>query len=87
MIKARTCSRCSASFSCGAPETNGGCWCNEYPPIFIPDPAVNCMCPACLHKAAKEKIDQYVVQMTTEKAWYENKARHCPYGFIKEDNP
>lgn len=75
MLNTKTCSRCSASFSCGASETSGGCWCSEYPPIFSPDPTVNCMCPVCLHKATKEKIDQHVVQLTTERALHENKAK------------
>ncbi|MGE5106881.1 MAG: DUF5522 domain-containing protein [Sphingobacteriales bacterium] len=78
MMKNKICSRCNSTFGCGATETNSNCWCNNYPPLFTPDPLINCMCPECLHKAIKEKIDDYVSQMTAEKAINDNKAKDLP---------
>lgn len=78
MVRVKTCSRCNTIFKCGATEANGSCWCNYYPPLFKPDPLINCMCTACLHKATKEKIDAYVAEMTLEKAVTENKAKDLP---------
>lgn len=78
MVRDKTCSRCNTVFKCGATETSGHCWCNNYPPLFKPDPLINCMCSGCLHKATKEKIDAYVAEMTVEKAVTENKAKDLP---------
>jgi hypothetical protein len=78
MVQDKTCSRCNTLFQCGATETSGNCWCNNYPPLFKPDPLINCMCSGCLHKATKEKVDAYVAEMTIEKALTENKAKELP---------
>ena len=78
MVRDKTCSRCNTVFQCGATEINGNCWCNNYPPLFKPDPLINCMCAACLHSATKEKIDTYVAATNTEKALTENKAKELP---------
>jgi Family of unknown function (DUF5522) len=36
------------------------------------------MCPDCLHKATKEKIDGYVAEMTVDKALNNNIAKDLP---------
>ena len=79
MISDKTCSRCGTVFKCGTTEANGSCWCNNYPPLFAPDPLINCMCTQCLHDATKEKVNNYVAEMTTEKALTENIAKDLPF--------
>ena len=78
MITDKTCSRCNTLFQCGATEANGHCWCNNYPPLFKPNPLINCMCTGCLNSATKEKIAAYVAEMTVEKAFADNKAKELP---------
>ncbi|MDB5280649.1 MAG: hypothetical protein JWR61_5604 [Ferruginibacter sp.] len=78
MITNKTCSRCNTVFQCGATEANGHCWCNNYPPLFKPDPLINCMCKDCLHNATLEKVNNYVAEMTTEKALNNNIAKDLP---------
>lgn len=78
MIKNKVCTVCGVVFKCGQTESNGGCWCNNFPPLFSPDPVNDCMCPDCLHNKTKEKIDEYVAHMTPEKALHENKAKELP---------
>jgi hypothetical protein len=77
-MKHKNCSSCGIIFQCGSAGEAGGCWCNKYPPLFTPDPLVNCMCETCLHKAIKQKIDDYVAGMTPEKAIIDNKAAVLP---------
>jgi hypothetical protein len=51
------CSRCGATFSCGAfaGEADGECWCAALPPLAAaPDPARGCLCPQCLRAALAE---------------------------------
>jgi len=46
-----TCARCGAAFECGL---GGECWCAAEP-YRVPMPAseaADCLCPACLRKAA-----------------------------------
>lgn len=74
----KRCARCAASFSCRSGEEDSGCWCNRFPPLFVPDPVAGCLCPRCLHQASLEKIREYVASMTPEKALYNNKARELP---------
>lgn len=74
----KTCSRCGTALKCGATETNGSCWCNNYPPLFAPDPLIDCMCKQCLHNATKEKVNNYVAEMTVEKAFTDNIAKDLP---------
>jgi hypothetical protein len=48
-----TCARCGAAFECCL---SGGCWCDAEP-YRLPMPteaAQDCLCPACLRKAAEE---------------------------------
>lgn len=49
--RAVTCARCGANFECGL---SGQCWCAAEP-YRLPMPAAaleDCLCPACLRKAA-----------------------------------
>lgn len=78
MAKEKTCSRCGTVFGCSTEDNGNSCWCNRYPPLFIPDPVINCMCPQCLHQATKEKIDAYIAEMTVEKALNSNIAKDLP---------
>jgi hypothetical protein len=78
MAKEKTCSSCGIVFGCSTEDNGNSCWCNRYPPLFTPDPVLNCMCPQCLHEATKEKIDAYVAEMTVEKALNNNIAKDLP---------
>jgi hypothetical protein len=42
------CSACGATFTCGLRETAGPCWCAAQPLLAEIDPALDCLCPACL---------------------------------------
>jgi hypothetical protein len=47
------CARCGAAFECGS--TVGHCWCAEEDfrlPMPAADSGEDCLCPACLRKAA-----------------------------------
>jgi hypothetical protein len=49
-----TCARCGAAFECGL---SGECWCAAEPyrlPLDIFGAQADCLCPACLRKAAKD---------------------------------
>ncbi|MEJ0078075.1 MAG: cysteine-rich CWC family protein [Alphaproteobacteria bacterium] len=54
-----TCARCGAPFECGS--TVGHCWCAEED-FRLPMPAAgeDCLCPACLRKAAAGKIEERI---------------------------
>lgn len=78
MPKTKSCSRCNTLFQCGSEGEKDGCWCNNYPLLFVPDPLINCMCAPWLHNATKEKIDAYVLEMTPNKAIANNKAARLP---------
>jgi hypothetical protein len=78
MAREKTCSQCSDVFQCNTGEKSAGCWCNSYPPLFAPDPVINCMCPSCLHKASVAKINAYVAGLTVENAITDNKAKDLP---------
>jgi hypothetical protein len=43
-----TCSSCRATFTCGMRETDAPCWCASRASLKAPDPAADCLCPACL---------------------------------------
>ncbi len=73
-IVSKTCNQCKQAFDCGLTEGNS-CWCAKYPPIFEPDPAIDCYCPACFYEAIKLKIDFFVSEMTPERAKTDNKAK------------
>jgi hypothetical protein len=67
-IKVKNCSTCKKPFNCG--DTSGGiaCWCNDFPPIFVPTDVVDCLCPSCFTAACSEKIEDYVSTLTAETA-------------------
>ncbi|AXK83294.1 hypothetical protein DW352_23905 [Pseudolabrys taiwanensis] len=51
------CARCGATFEC---RLGGGCWCNDES-VKLPLPAIggeDCLCPACLRKAAEAQQQQ-----------------------------
>jgi len=50
-----TCARCGTPFEC---SLNGGCWCDAEPyRLPMPDAAAeDCLCPACLRKAAAAAV-------------------------------
>jgi hypothetical protein len=73
----KKCSACGAEFGCGNTESDGGCWCNNFPAIFQLDSMVDCLCPACLKEAAIKKINEYVATITPEEA-LNNKAKDLP---------
>ena len=75
--KQKGCSVCNTQFICGD-TAESACWCNQYPPIFAPDPTVDCLCKDCLHKATSEKINLYVNQISPEQALANNKAKTLP---------
>ena len=76
-VKKKACSRCGVQFDCGLTEEDH-CWCSHYPPIFEPDPEINCFCPKCFHIEVKKKIEIYVSEMTPEKALSDNRAKELP---------
>lgn len=45
---AKSCARCARSFGCG--RDLPGCWCSDFPHLSATqiDPAIDCLCPACL---------------------------------------
>lgn len=51
------CARCGTAFAC---QLGGGCWCDDET-FRLPLPTVaaeDCLCPACLRKAAQEQQEQ-----------------------------
>lgn len=76
-VKQKKCSTCDIYFSCGVTESDGGCWCNHFPPIFQPNPAIDCLCPDCLKKATIKKINEYTEILTPKEA-ANNKAKDLP---------
>jgi hypothetical protein len=73
----KKCSNCSSDFSCGNTESDGGCWCNNFPAIFQLNSEADCLCPACLKKAAIKKINEYVQSLSPEDA-LNNTAKDLP---------
>lgn len=51
------CQLCGTHFGCGSGEPVP-CWCNTFPRIMAPDPAFTCLCPACLAKTMRGRIQQ-----------------------------
>ena len=62
----KICMECGAPFTCGHEE--GECWCNDFPPIMPLDFKKGCCCPACLKKAIKAKINEFVKTVTPANA-------------------
>jgi hypothetical protein len=53
-----TCARCGAAFECGSAV--GACWCAAEDfrlPMPPADSTEDCLCPACLRKAAGERSE------------------------------
>ncbi|MBM3530084.1 MAG: hypothetical protein FJX62_18535 [Alphaproteobacteria bacterium] len=53
-LRTLTCGRCGAPFGCGSGGSGGGCWCADVP-LRLPlprDANEDCLCPACLRRAA-----------------------------------
>ncbi|WP_035054647.1 cysteine-rich CWC family protein [Andreprevotia chitinilytica] len=48
VVKAKACSRCGSSFSCGTGGEAGGCWCADLPHELPISGAGDCLCPTCL---------------------------------------
>ncbi len=84
MVTEKICSICAVKFACGLTEGDH-CWCAKYPPVFQPDSEMDCLCPSCFHKAVKTKIEEYVKEMTPEKALADNKAKDLPKTALQED--
>lgn len=76
-IRTKTCSSCGITFSCGDTPEGIKCWCNDFPPIFIPSELVDCLCPSCFKNSCSIKIDEYVATVTPETA-VNNKATNLP---------
>jgi hypothetical protein len=64
-IKVKHCSSCSTPFDCGD-STAQSCWCNNFPPLFVPTTAVDCLCLACFTAVCSNKIDNYIHSLTPE---------------------
>jgi hypothetical protein len=76
-IKQKNCSTCGTDFNCGLTESNGGCWCNNFPAIFTMNLEIDCLCPDCLKEATIAKINEYVSNLTPKEA-LNNKAKDLP---------
>lgn len=76
-IKVKQCSSCGIDFGCGDTTEGSKCWCNDFPPLFVPTTAIDCLCPVCFKKSCSQKIDEYVNTLTPETALH-NKATLLP---------
>jgi hypothetical protein len=65
-IKIKQCSNCAAAFNCGDTAVGNSCWCNDFPPLFVPTSTIDCFCPTCFKKACSDKIDTYIKALTRE---------------------
>jgi hypothetical protein len=56
------CSRCGATFVCGAVAGLAACWCREKPKLSCgpPDLGASCYCPACLEQRLTDLKEQFV---------------------------
>lgn len=77
VIKVKQCSTCGTPFNCGDTLEGTKCWCNDFPPIFVPTTVVDCLCPECFKQACSVKIDEYVNTITPDTA-KENRAKDLP---------
>lgn len=64
-MSGQRCQQCGAHFGCGSGEAVP-CWCNAYPSVMQPDPALSCLCPACLAKTMRERIRQRFCNLSRE---------------------
>ena len=76
-IKVKNCSACGTPFNCGDTADGIACWCNNFPPIFVPTESVDCLCSKCFTTACAIKIDEYVATVTPETAT-NSKAKDVP---------
>jgi hypothetical protein len=76
--KQKKCSACDAPFSCTNTESDGSCWCDSFPPLFQPDPQVDCLCPDCLKQKTIKKIIEYTSELTANDALNNNKVSLLP---------
>ena len=76
-IKAKQCSSCGTNFGCGDTLEGTRCWCNDFPPIFVPTTAIDCLCPKCFKDSCSDKIEEYVKTLTQETVLH-NKATSLP---------
>ena len=67
-MKSKVCAVCGQQFLCGLGSGNKTCWCCDYPPIMPLDFSQNCRCPACLKEIVKEKIAEYLQNITPDNA-------------------
>jgi len=59
----KICPECRMTFTCGQQE--GACWCNIFPAIMPMDEQQGCLCPGCLKKMIKNKIEAFTVEPLT----------------------
>ncbi len=76
-IKVKKCSTCETPFNCGDTAVGNKCWCNDFPPIFNPSRAFDCLCPDCFKMSCSAKIEAYVATVIPTSA-IENKAKELP---------
>ena len=75
--KEKQCSSCGVDFGCGDTAGGSSCWCNDFPPLFVPTTAIDCLCPNCFKKSCSEKIDEYIATLNPETVFH-NKAALLP---------
>ncbi|MDH5380269.1 MAG: DUF5522 domain-containing protein [Cyclobacteriaceae bacterium] len=61
-INQKICQKCGSAFLC----FDSSCWCTDLPKIVQVDPALNCRCPSCLKELVKEKIEEFMGNLTPE---------------------
>jgi hypothetical protein len=76
-IRVKQCSTCGIDFGCGDLSETSTCWCNDFPPLFVPTTTIDCLCPICFKKSCSDKIDEFVIRLTPETA-LQNKAALLP---------
>lgn len=64
----KKCSACGNSFTCGAGNMGGACWCADFPTIMPTGGEQDCLCPACLARAVRKRIDAFVESASLEEA-------------------
>lgn len=56
-VKQKTCQQCGAEFECGSGGKEGGCWCQNYPPVMsLPTGNHDCLCESCLSTVIEQKV-------------------------------
>lgn len=62
----KTCPKCSTRFRCGPDHESGRCWCEDYPPLLIPSPGLECLCPACLGETLSVLLESRLREIPKE---------------------